>query len=137
MVSWYGCGPGESYPDRKLSTPLGVWESTVDGLHFPFVPPSENGGRDDVRWLRFTHRDGRRLTVRTERPLHFDAHHYTVEDCQQAAHDHELPHRPETWLHLDAVHGPIGSDMAWSTVMSEKYAIEGGDVSFAFEIVME
>ncbi|GAB5035510.1 beta-galactosidase [Nannochloropsis oceanica] len=49
-VIWFGPGPQETYSDRKTGGILGVYHSHVRDLHTPYVVPSENGGRADVRW---------------------------------------------------------------------------------------
>ncbi len=134
QLDYFGRGENESYRDRLLSAPLGVWSSTVTNQHFPFVPPSENGGHEETRWLRLAREDGRSLRIRSAAPLHFDAHHYGVEDCQCAKHDHELPTRPETILHLDAAHAPIGSEMSWSIKMPETLAVRGGEYHLSAEL---
>ena len=48
---WYGRGPHECYPDRKLSAHVAVHGSLVAGLHVPYIVPGECGARCDVRWL--------------------------------------------------------------------------------------
>ena len=78
--------------------------------------------------------DGNSISVHTKSPIHFDAHHYTVEDCQKAAHDHELANRKETILHLDAYHAPIGGYLAWSTAVSPTDRVCGGDYHIEAEI---
>ena len=47
----YGLGPHENYPDRKAAAWLGVHSLPLEGMHTPYVVPSENGGRGGVRWL--------------------------------------------------------------------------------------
>ncbi len=134
QLSYFGRGPNENYSDRILSAPLGVYESTVAEQHFSFVPPSENGGHEQTRWISLKNADGNSISVHTKSPIHFDAHHYTVEDCQKAAHDHELTNRKETILHLDAYHAPIGGYMAWSTAVSPTDRVCGGDYHIEAEI---
>ncbi|MDR2375233.1 MAG: hypothetical protein LBD96_02225 [Treponema sp.] len=56
-VRYYGYGPVENYPDRMLSAILAVHSSTVEAQHFPFVPPSENGGHEGTRWVCFGGKD--------------------------------------------------------------------------------
>ena len=92
-VEWFGRGPGESYPDRKEAARLGTYQTTVTEMHFPFTPPAENGGREDVRRVTFETADGARVIMRASRPFHFDAHHYTVCDLRDATHDDEIPVR--------------------------------------------
>ena len=77
------------------------------------------------------------MCFRMKQPLHFDIHHYSVEECKRAMHDHELKRRAESILHLDAAHGPIGANMAWSTCMPERYAVRGGDYHMNVELQLK
>ena len=74
------------------------------------------------------------MMIRSVQPIHFDMHHAGIEEYQQARHDHELKVSDQTVIHLDAAHGPIGSEMAWSTAMPEKYGLSGGDYHLEVEI---
>ncbi len=44
-VEWCGLGPYEAYDDREECCYLGVFSSTVNDLHTPYVVPQENGRR--------------------------------------------------------------------------------------------
>ena len=72
------------------------------------------------------------LRVRGLSRFHFDAHHNTVADYQRARHEHELARRPETYLHIDAAHEGIGSNMAWSTAIDSRAWLSGGDFAVSF-----
>lgn len=133
-LRYFGRGPEESYPDRPLAGLLQEVETTVRAEHFPIAPPSENGGHEGLRWLTLTDGQGGGLRIRCDSPLHFDAHHNAVAEYQSAQHDHELPVHGETWLHLDAAHSPIGSDLAWSTAMPEEQALRGGGYHLGFTL---
>ncbi len=50
-VEWFGRGPVETYPDRRLAGAIGRWLSTVDEQFVPYAKPQENGGHADVRWI--------------------------------------------------------------------------------------
>ena len=135
-LSYFGYGEVETYCDRTMGARLGVFRSTVEGLHFPFIPPSECGGREGTRWLAFSDKAGRSIKITGARPFHFDARNYTVKSCLAAAHDHEIERIGETVLHIDAAHGPIGGDMAWSTVMPAEFALKGGCYALEFTVEM-
>lgn len=135
-LEWYGRGPGENYGDRKDHTLLGQYRADVGAQHFPFIPPSECGGHEDVRWLRIVNREGRALRIESPEPFHFDARHSSLADYWSARHDHELVRRPETFLNLDYRHAGIGSHMAWSTVLDEKHRVPAGCYRFRFEITL-
>jgi len=125
-LTYYGLGDNENYSDRRMSAVMGVHESTVSKQHFPFVPPSECGGHGQTRWLSLADEAGHRITFTGYVPFHFDARHNSITDYQAAKHDHELPARAETWLHIDASHSGIGSDMAWSSVVNPEHLTKAG-----------
>jgi beta-galactosidase len=135
-LSYYGYGPVENYRDRMLSAVLAVHNSTVTDEHVPFVPPSENGGHEGTRWMCLSAADKREIEIHSPCPFHFDAHHNSPDDYINAAHDHELPRRNEIFVHIDAAHGPIGSEMAWSTVMPKSHALGGGSYYLGFTVKM-
>ncbi|MDW7656427.1 MAG: beta-galactosidase small subunit, partial [Bacillota bacterium] len=120
QLDYWGRGPGENYRDRKQSARLGVFSGLVEQEHFPFIPPSENGGHEETRWLELQNDLGQVIRFTPDKPCHFDVHHNTVTDYKDARHEHELQRRPESYLHLDAAHSGIGSDMGWSTVLDEQ-----------------
>jgi beta-galactosidase len=136
-LEYFGCGGNESYSDRLLSAPLGVYNSTVEQQHFAFIPPSENGGHEKTRYLILENEAGTKLRVSSGAPFHFDVHHNTIEDYQKARHEHELVRRVESFLHIDAAHSPIGGNMAWSTNLDPDERLKGGRyvLDFTVEII--
>lgn len=124
-VSYYGYGENENYCDRMESVRLGVYHSTVEEQHFPFSPISETGGHEGTRWLKLSDAEGHSMKLTANMPFHFDVHHNTVADYRVAKHDHELVRRKEAYLHIDAAHSQIGSEMAWSTQLDDSMHIGG------------
>lgn len=122
-LNYYGRGPRENYIDRKLSALIGKYNSTVENEHFPFIPPSENGGHEETRYVEL-YRGKSCVKFCSGVPFHFDSHHNTIEDYRNARHEHELIRRNETYLHIDAVHAGIGSDMGWSSYLTDKHKVE-------------
>lgn len=133
-LEYFGCGSNESYPDRFLSAPLGVYSSTIEQQHFAFVPPSENGGHEKTRYIKLINKEGKTLHISSGKPFHFDVHHNTVVDYQAARHEHELLRREESYLHIDAAHSPIGGDMSWSTNLNSFERIKGGRYTLDFTV---
>ena len=130
-LKWFGRGPGESYPDRKLASPVGLYECSVEDTHFPFVPVSHNGSHSDTRWMRLTDKDGHEIEV--SGPLFsFDAHHNTPEDYFAVLHEHELVRRPEISLIIDGYVSGIGGDMAWSNEYNPVHMLKAGTYRFDF-----
>ena len=79
-VKWYGRGPHENYQDRKTSSLVGIYESKVSELYYPYIRPQENGNRTDTRWLILTDSKGDGIIIETEKTFEFSAHHQRNED---------------------------------------------------------
>ena len=135
-LSYFGRGENENYCDRILSAPLGVYHSTVTKQHFPFVPPSQTGGHEETRWIKLN-RNNEQIEFTGTSPFHFDALHHSIHDYQTAKHEHELTKREETIIHLDVKHAPIGSDLAWSTVMPKEHMLCGGNYHMEVKITVK
>lgn len=136
-LEYFGLGPVENYKDRKHSAKLGVFKSSIENEHFAFIPPSENGGHEQTRWITLTNGEGVVIRISSQIPFHFDVHHNTIEDYKNAKHDHELIRRKEGYLHIDAAHSGIGSDMGWSTFLPDSERVKAQNYSMEFTIYFE
>lgn len=122
-LHWYGHGPHESYPDRKASTPVGLWSGTIAEQYVAYARPQENGSKEGVRWLTLTDANGTGLlVVATEEPMAATALHHTAADLDAAAHPHELTPRPEVVLSLDARQCGLGNGSCGPGVL-QRYAV--------------
>lgn len=122
-LRWYGRGPGDNYADRKTSAQIGVYESTVDEQDFPFIPPCECGGKEDVRWIELTDGEGCGIRLGGDSTFHFDVHHSSVADFAEAMHMHELNRHAEIYLNIDAAHAGLGGDDGWSQNLQQEYRV--------------
>lgn len=136
-LEYFGLGPVENYRDRKHCAKLGVFKNTIENEHFAFIPPSENGGHEETRWITLSNSEGRIIKITSPIPFHFDVHHNSIGDYKNAKHDHELIRRKESYLHIDAAHSGIGSEMSWSTVLYESDSVKAQNYSMEFTIKVE
>lgn len=133
-LTYYGCGENESYSDRMLSSNIGIYNSIVEQQHFAFNPPSENGGHEQTRWITLKNNSGDTVKFTGRKYFHFDVHNYTIEMITNAKHDHEIEKAEDIVLHIDAIHSPIGGNMAWSTELPKELVIHPGEYSLSFDI---
>lgn len=133
-IEYFGLGPVENYRDRKNSAKLGVFQSSIEEEHFPFIPPSENGGHEETRWITLMNAEGRTIKITAPVPFHYDIHHNNIEDYKEAKHEHELIRRKESYLHIDAAHSGIGSDMGWSTMLQSNEKVIAQNYTLEFTI---
>ncbi|HKT04273.1 MAG TPA: beta-galactosidase small subunit, partial [Rugosimonospora sp.] len=108
-VAWFGCGPGEAYPDTRQAARVGRYESTVDDLQAPYVYPQENGVRTGVRWVSLTGPDGTGLLAHGAPLLDFAARRWTSEQLDAARHTVDLVPAGRIFLNLDHAQQGIGS----------------------------
>ncbi|MBQ3864471.1 MAG: DUF4981 domain-containing protein [Clostridia bacterium] len=121
--SWYGRGPHESYPDKKDSAPIRIYQGTVAGQDEYYIKPQENGAKADCRWAAVTDHSGCGLLLRmTDAPFSFSVHDYKDEDLIAASHHEEIRRRSESWIHIDYRMGGLGSNSCGPEPL-EKYRL--------------
>ncbi|KAK3163026.1 hypothetical protein QOZ80_1BG0096690 [Eleusine coracana subsp. coracana] len=136
-VTWYGRGPFECYPDRKAAAHVGMYESSVEDLHVPYIVPGECGGRADVRWMALRNADGFGLyaSVHGESPpMQMSASYYGTEELDRATHVHKLVKGDDIEVHLDHRHMGVGGDDSWSPCVHEQYLLPPTRYAFSMRL---
>lgn len=135
-LCWHGRGPHESYPDKKLGALIGLYESSVDDTHEPYVYPQENGSHCDSDFVALTDAYGKGLIIAGE-AFSFSAHHYSQETLTRAKHTYELEDEPFTEVCIDGRMGPLGSNSCGPEPLEEDrlYFHEPVTCSFAFSSI--
>ena len=105
---WYGRGPHENYPDRKVGADVGRYRGTVTEQYVPYPRPQETGNKEDVRWAALLDEfdTGLLAVAEGDQPLCVTALHFTATDLDEARHPHTLRPRKNVVLCLD--HGQCG-----------------------------
>ncbi|MCK4465191.1 MAG: hypothetical protein KAU83_05715, partial [Bacteroidales bacterium] len=138
QVKWYGRGPHENYQDRKTSAFVGVYESMIKKLYYPYISPQENGNRTDTRWIVFTNKEGNGLMVTGMPYLSWSALPYTIEDLTQESrgskHAYELKERDFISINLDYKQMGVGGDNSWGARPHEKYRLKPQEYSYTFRL---
>ena len=129
-LKWFGRGPLENYSDRKRSSLVDLYESTVTDQYVPYILPQEHGNHTDVRWLTLA---GPRAGLRVEAqgPLEFSASHLTAHDLYAATHTYDLKPRPEVILNLDYTQRGLGTNSCGPDAL-EQYLIRPGRYTWSY-----
>lgn len=128
---WYGRGPHENYPDRKVSAAVGYYLSTVAEQYVPYARPQEMGNKEDVRWAALTDESGAGLLIVAQDVLAVTALHYTTDDLDSANHIHELEPRRDITLSLDYKQCGLGNASCGPGVL-DKYLLRPEPCRFRF-----
>ena len=122
-VEYYGRGPWENYPDRKIGYDIARYAMPLSDFQVDYVRPQDNGNRCDVRWLSLSSDD---CTLRIDgcQPLCLHAWNYGEENLN-VKHPHELKRGEFVNLNIDLnIHGVGGAD-TWGKRTLPEYTIDG------------
>ena len=130
-VTWYGRGPWENYPDRKLSAMVNEYTLPLSKFCVDYIRPQDNGNRCDVRWLELSAQNSR-IRIDGCQPLCIRAWDYGEEDLT-VGHPYELKHHDFINLNIDLnLHGVGGVD-TWGGRTLDKYTIDANQpMSYSF-----
>ena len=135
-VEYYGRGPWENYPDRKLGYDIGHYTMPLADFQVDYVRPQDNGNRCDVRWLTLSS-DGCSMRIDGGQPLCIRAWDYGEENLN-VRHPHELKRGDFVNLNIDLnIHGVGGAD-TWGKRTLPEYTIDGNQSHhYSFVISVE
>lgn len=125
-IEWYGRGPAENYPDRKLSENIGYYKMPLDSFMVDYVRPQDNANRSDVRWFSITSADSHGLVVRGLQPLNFRAWDYLESELDKhPLHKEDIQKCGYVNVNIDLnIHGVGGVD-TWGGRTLPEYTIDG------------
>ena len=135
-VQWYGGGPVEALNDRANFTRVGLYDTTVNDLYFPYMAANDTGTLQGVRWLTVTGEDSTAaLAMAAYEPLECAALHFTLEDLDDADHPYEL--EPTAQTHLSINYGSQGTgNAACGPDVWEEYVLPTDRVySYAYTLI--
>jgi beta-galactosidase len=130
---WYGRGPHENYPDRKVGAAVGRYGSKVSEQYVPYPHPQENGNKEDVRWASLTDNSEEGLLVVAEETMSVTALHFTASDLERARHTFELKPRRDVILCLDHRQHGLGNASCGPLTL-EKYVLHPERTSFRLSL---
>lgn len=132
-VSWYGLGPGESYPDKKASQRTGVWHAeTVGALQTPYEVPQENANRMETRWVSLTGAQGAGVKAAADGALFsWVASNNSIQNVHAARHPPDLVREDATLLRLDHKVAGVGT-AACGPGVREDLLVKVEEMKFGF-----
>ena len=135
-VEYYGRGPWENYPDRKLGYDIGHYTMPLADFQVDYVRPQDNGNRCDVRWLTLSS-DGCSMRIDGGQALCIRAWDYGEENLN-VKHPYELKRGDFVNLNIDLnIHGVGGAD-TWGKRTLPEYTIDGNQPHhYSFVISVE
>ena len=90
LLTWYGRGPEENYPDRKTGYPVGVWSRNVADMYEPYLLPQDHALRTDLRYLQLKDKEGRGLQISMNELFNFNAYQFTTDNLTKSQFTYQL-----------------------------------------------
>ncbi len=137
-LTFFGSGPVETYPDRKLAAITKV-KSTVADQYVPYVVPQESGGHSGVRWFELSAAGaGKGKSVRfvLDAPRQVSVLPFTQEELTAKTHDVELVKSGTTVVTIDGAHRGIGTASCGPDTL-DNYLLKGGSYTFKWTVITE
>jgi len=140
QFNYYGRGPWENYSDRKTSSFIGLYQSSVKDQYFAYIRPQENGNKTDVRWLTLTNKDGIGIKITGMQPLSISALPFSPADIDPGKtkaqrHTTDVPFTSNTYLSIDLKQRGVGGDTSWGALPHDTYRLKGKKYSYSYSIM--
>ena len=124
QLTWYGRGPWDNYPDRKVSCPVGLWKSTVSKQYVHYPRPQDSGNHEDCTYVELRTKKGKKLCIEAiDEPFSFSALPYSAQYIASKTHDYELEDQGKTYLSIDCAVMGLGNSSCGPGVL-KKYTID-------------
>ena len=125
-IEFYGRGSDEKMEnicDLKDHAHIGIWKTTVENMHEPYVMPQDNGNCGAVKYLKLSNDVGNTFTVYGEPKFSFSAHNYTQKNLHKAKHQEEVEFVNSTVLSIDGFMRGTGTNTCGPDTL-DKYCIK-------------
>lgn len=124
VITWYGRGEWENYPDRKTSAFIGLYSKLLKDFSPDYVMAQDNSNRSDVRWFSITRNNGQGIRFASRQPFNFRAWPYNEDDIESVVHRYELPVRDYTTINIDMMIHGVGGNDGWGAHTAKEYTID-------------
>lgn len=137
-MEWYGRGPGESYPDRQMSSLIGCYESTVWEQYHPYVRAQETGNHCDVRWMALRNEKGDGILVAGDEPMNMGAWNFPQSELEyvpamiERRHGGSIERRDMVTLNIDHRMMGVGGDNTWGAQVHPEYTVSPREMRYGF-----
>jgi beta-galactosidase len=135
-VNWFGRGPFESYPDRRMAARFGDYTLPIEEMYSDYIKPVESGNRSDARHLLITGSD--LPSLRLAGRFDFSVSPYRQEELEAAAHLSDLPPSDTYFLHIDYGQAGVGGDDSWTpnAIPYPEHRLEWEDAPYTYRFTI-
>lgn len=132
-IEYYGMGPDENLSDLYAHAMVGVYNTTVEDMHEPYIRPQDAGNRCKVRYLAVTDADGDGLKFAfDDEYFNFNARKYTQKLLQSAKHQEDLHDEKTVAVNIDGFTRGTGTASCGPDILPQ-FEVDGSkELEFKF-----
>ncbi len=124
-IEYFGLGDGENLPDIKSQSLVGVYNTTVDEMHEPYIKPQDAGNRCGTRYLKITDAEGDGIKfIFDDDYFSFSVRRFTQKLLQNAKHQEDLRDENTIAVNIDGFIRGTGTRSCGPDTL-EKYEVDG------------
>ena len=125
LLTWYGRGPWDNYPDRKQSCPIGLYHSKVSEQYVHYARPQDSGNHEECTYVELKTKKGKTICIEAiDHAFSFSALPYSAQYLASKTHDYELKEEEgKTFLSIDCAVMGLGNSSCGPGVL-KKYTID-------------
>lgn len=132
-VEYYGMGPEENLSDLYAQAMVGVYNTTVEDMHEPYIRPQDSGNRCAVRYVSVTDNEGDGIKFAFEdKYFNFNARKYTQRLLQNAKHQEDLHDEKTVAINIDGFTRGTGTASCGPDILPQ-FEVDGSkELEFKF-----
>jgi beta-galactosidase len=134
QLTYFGAGPHETYPDRKMAL-VARYSSQVRDQYVPYIKPQESGGHSETRWFQVKGH-GQEITLSFDRPIQFSCLPFSQNELAAKSHDVELTSDGRAHINFDLAHRGVGTASCGPDTLPE-YLLTGGKYELTWRLQLK
>ncbi len=132
-IEYYGMGPDENLSDIYAQAIVGVYNTTVDEMHEPYIKPQDSGNRCAVRYLAVTDDDGNGIKFAYDDDyFNFNVRSFSQKLLQNAKHQEDLHDENTVVVNIDGFTRGTGTASCGPDVLKQFVVNGNEELEFSF-----
>lgn len=134
-IEYYGMGPDENLSDLYAHAIVGVYNTTVEDMHEPYIRPQDSGNRCKVRYLTVTDAEGDGIKFAfDDEYFNFNARKYSQKLLQNAKHQEDLHDEMTVAINIDGFTRGTGTASCGPDILPQ-FEVDGSE-ELEFKFIM-
>lgn len=134
-IEYFGRGECECLSDCKAQSLIGLYKSSVEKEHEPYIRPQDNMNHCDTSYLKLLGENGSEILIYSDKKFTFNVHNYSQKLLFNAEHREDLHDEGATFVTLDGFTCGTGTGSCGPNTLPEYEVDATKELSFNFVIV--